>query len=117
MLEQALKAAGDLGIPFTPVVAAGFRLEFIREMAVMEKGGKSTVGIEQRFLFTCGEIEVRGLRWVGGLHKKEWVSFLASLASPGAEDGPESPPLRCVPECESPAGDIDGRTDAAGENK
>ena len=69
VLEEGLEAAGDLGVPFAPVVAAGFGVELVREIVFAEARGKAAVGFEQRLLLAGGEIDVGSYGGIGGLHK------------------------------------------------
>ena len=67
MAKEAGEAAGDLGIPFIPGVAAGFCVELVGEMALVETRCETAVGFEERFICASGEIEVRRLSWIGRL--------------------------------------------------
>ena len=55
--EQALKAAGKLGVPFAPVVPAGLGVELVIEMPFVEAGCEAAIRFEQRLLVSGGEIE------------------------------------------------------------
>ena len=44
MVEEAVEAAGELGIPFIPVVAARFCMELVRELALVETRCEAAVG-------------------------------------------------------------------------
>src|ERR1017187_6903456 len=79
MVEEGLKAAGDLRVPFAPVVAAGFGVELVCEMALVEARGKAAIRFEQRFLLTGGEIDVGSYGGVDGLHEEEGIARLARL--------------------------------------
>ena len=93
VLSKALKASGDLRVPFIPVVTAGPGVKFVREVALLEERDESTNRRQKRFLLTCGDVEVGRLGWVGGFDQDEWIALQARLASRGTEGGSEAQAL------------------------
>lgn len=92
-MEQALEAGGDWGAPCGPVVAAGLGVELISEAAPAQDGRQAAIRSERRLLLSRSQIEIRRGSGVGGLDQQEAIARLPRWASPGAEDGPDSPPL------------------------
>lgn len=107
VLKQGLEAVGDLGVPRGPGVSARYGVEFRGEMEGASALGESLVGFEERLILSDGEIEVGRAPGISGLDQLEGVTGEAGLASRGAEDAAESPPLADLAEGEAATGDIE----------
>ena len=111
--HKALKASGNLRVPFAPIVSARLGVKFEGEIPLFEKRYKSTDWRQKRFLFSCGDVEIRCFCRVSGFDQDEGIALHARLASRWTEGGSEAHALP-IPSCvETSAGHIDGRTDGA----
>ena len=113
--HKTLKAAGNLCVPFIPIVTAWLGVKFDGEIALLEKRDKSTNWRLKWFLFSCRDIEVGRSARVSGFQQNEGIAVRACFASRGTKGGPEAHTLRPPLDTEASAGHIDGRTDGARE--
>ena len=109
--HKTLEAAGNLRVPFIPIVTAWLGVKFEGEIALLEKRNESTNWRQKWFLFSCRDVEVWRTPRVSGFHQNEGIAVDAHFASRGTEGGPEAHTLRPPPCTEASAGHIDGRTD------
>lgn len=117
MKAKSLEAAGNLGVPLTPVVPVRLSVKFVLEMVLVETGGKTADGLKKGFVVPGGQIDIRSLGWVGGLDKEEGVACFSRTASLWTKDCADSPPFSEAYGAQPPVGDVDGRAERGREHK
>ena len=85
VLDEALKATGNLRVPFIPIVAAWLGVKFEGEIVLLEKRYESANWRQEWFLLSCGDVEVWRTGWVSGFDQKERIAVHARFAFRGTE--------------------------------
>jgi hypothetical protein len=86
VIEKAAEAVVEPRIPLSPVVAPGNDVEFVMNVALLQKIGKTVIGRKQSFLFAAGQIEERRGCNISGLSECKWIILVARSTTPRPED-------------------------------
>lgn len=92
--HEALKAAGNLCVPFIPIVTAWFGMKFEGEIALLEKRDKSADWRQEWFLLSSSDVKVWRIGRGGGFDQNEGIAVRTRFASRGTKGGPEAHTLR-----------------------
>src|SRR5581483_10553434 len=91
--KEAIHQCANMAVPLVPIVPAMACVEFIPEVALVQKSGKFPVGWEQAFLIAAGEKKVRHFPRIGRPCQNKRIIFLLMLALPGTKNRSMVPPL------------------------
>ena len=117
MSKQTFETAGNLAVPFVPVVPTGPNVELVCEMSTSQVLCKGSIGTQQRLILAGGKVDAGCSCRIRGLDQRERISGPSCFTTPGTEDSPDSPPLSPSSDVEAAMRNLNRRAECSNKRK